>query len=164
MKQLFLSRLRQEHHQRPEAGETLIEVLMATAIMAIGVVGIVGGLATTVLGAAVHRQQANGHTVLVAAAEALKAPAVKRVPCATATEATYLAAARAALPSGWAPATLNITSIGYQNVTTSGGAASVSFGGSCQDSSGLTLQLVKLQLDVPGDRVTSKLTFIKGDQ
>ena len=42
-----------------ERGETLLELVIASALLGLVVVAIVGGLATTVLGSHVHREQAD---------------------------------------------------------------------------------------------------------
>jgi hypothetical protein len=67
-----MRQLRDMSSQRSEAGETLIEVLMASALMGLVVVAIVGGLATTVLGSHVHRNQAEANAILTGAMEQIK--------------------------------------------------------------------------------------------
>lgn len=65
-----------------EAGVTLIEVVMAVAIMAIAFAAIVGGLASAVMGADLQRRQAKADVALRGTAES-----VVYDPCGTA--ATY---------------------------------------------------------------------------
>jgi Tfp pilus assembly protein PilV len=56
----------------PDQGETLIEVIMAVAIMGIAVVAIVGGIATTILMSDVHRKQATSGAYVRNYAEAVE--------------------------------------------------------------------------------------------
>lgn len=145
--------------QSPEAGETLLEVLISSALMAIVVVAIIGGLGTIVLSGHVHRQQADANASLVAAAERVKSPSLTRVVCAT--PADYLAEAQnasPALPSGWA---ISIVSIEYQNYA----PGAVSWDTTCHETATntLTLQQITLQLTTSGGRVNPKLSIVKGD-
>ena len=104
-----LLRLRQEHRQRAEAGETLIEVLISSALMGLVVIAIVGGVATVVLGSAVHRKQANGNTALVEAMEQVKSPNTAR-KCEP-NNGSHSYAVSPALPAG-----VSIESIEYQRI------------------------------------------------
>jgi len=154
-----------------EAGETLLEVLISSALMAIVVVAIIGGLGTVVLAEHVHREQADANAALVAAMERVKSPSIPRVSCATATESTYVAAAQAAspaLPTGW---TISVVSVEYENYA----PGSVSWDTTCHEfvpvgsppvmtPTTLTLQRITLQLATSDGRVTPKLSFVKGDQ
>jgi prepilin-type N-terminal cleavage/methylation domain-containing protein len=58
---------------RSEAGFTLIEVVVAVLILGVGVVAILGGLATAVFGSGLHRNQADLDAALVTAEEKIKA-------------------------------------------------------------------------------------------
>ncbi|MDQ1504601.1 MAG: hypothetical protein QOD57_2328, partial [Actinomycetota bacterium] len=80
-----------------EAGETLIEVLMSTALMGIVVLAIIGGMSTMLIGSSINRKQADGNAALVSAMEQLKSPDSVRA-------CTY-----SGLPSG-----VTLTSIQYQ--------------------------------------------------
>ena len=55
-----------------EAGESLVEIVVSVAILGLAVVAIMGGLATAVLGSALHRNQADVSVVMTAAAERVK--------------------------------------------------------------------------------------------
>jgi type II secretory pathway pseudopilin PulG len=59
-------------HGSSDEGETLIELIIAVAIMGITVVAIVGGMATTVLMSDVHRKQATAGAYVRNYAEALQ--------------------------------------------------------------------------------------------
>jgi Tfp pilus assembly protein PilV len=142
-----------------EAGETLIEVLISSALMGIIVVAIVGGLATIVLAGHVHREQADANASLVAAMERVKSPSLARVACAT--PSAYLTTAQAAsppLPSGWA---ISIASIQYENYA----PGAVSWDTTCHETptNTLTLQRITLQLTTSDGRVSPQLSFVKGD-
>ncbi len=54
-----------------DSGETLIELIMAVAIMGVVVVGIVGGIATTILMSDIHRKQATAGSYVRSYAEAV---------------------------------------------------------------------------------------------
>lgn len=54
-----------------DEGETLVELLMAVAIMGIAVIAIVGGIATTILMSDVHRKQATAGAYVRNYAEAV---------------------------------------------------------------------------------------------
>lgn len=61
-------------HVRPgseDAGETLIELIIAVAIMGVAVVAIVGGIATTILMSDIHRKQATAGSYVRSYAEAV---------------------------------------------------------------------------------------------
>jgi type II secretory pathway pseudopilin PulG len=72
-----------------EAGETLMEVLIAATLMAIVVAVILGGMGTSLASSTLHREEANANFMLVSAMERLKSTDVPRVPCATAQTASY---------------------------------------------------------------------------
>ena len=140
-----------------EAGETLIEVLIASALMALVVVAVIGGIATMLLGSRVHREQTDANTALVAAMEQLKS-------AATARACTY---------SGLPPR-VTIQKIQYEvNATDANGNPIVDFvddpnldGDSnpltCDLTGPLTLQRITVQYTTPDNRVTPTLSFIKG--
>lgn len=86
--------------QKPDAGVSLIEVLIALAIMGIAVVGILGALVTQLSGGRVHRDQANAATVVSSAAERVKAAGYVSA-CGSAPAAYLTAARQASLPSDW---------------------------------------------------------------
>jgi Tfp pilus assembly protein PilE len=74
-----------------ERGETLLELLIAVAIMGIAVVAIMAGLTTSVLMSDIHRKQATAGTAVRDYAEALQTfvAADNYVACATTTPSSY---------------------------------------------------------------------------
>jgi type II secretory pathway pseudopilin PulG len=62
-----------------DAGETLIEILIAIAVMGIAFAALLGGMLTAATMSGVHRLQADGHLQLVHAIETVKA--APYVPC-----------------------------------------------------------------------------------
>jgi hypothetical protein len=164
---------------RSEAGETLIEVLLSSALMALVVVAILGGVATMVLGSDIHRDQTEANPALVSAMEDLKSPATpRRCPIGSAVLPAYTHT----LPSG-----VTISKIEYQKVPTTGSGYTWSTATSdCDDrilntstpdpddtvesSTGspdpdhpLTLQRITLKYTHPGGNVAPELQFVKGD-
>jgi hypothetical protein len=144
--------------ERSDMGETLIEVLIASALMALVVVTVVGGIGTMLLGSMLHRQQANGNTSLVKALENMKSVPFTQVDCSRTDaqrQAAYVGAA--ALPTGWTA----VVSIGYEQMN---GVGVIDFAGTALTCpSGLQLQLVQATLTSPDNRVTPTMKFIKGD-
>ena len=94
---------------RPEAGETLVEILVAIVILGVGVATLVGGLGSAIFSSSLHRNQSEIDAVLVSAAETVKGEAY--ATCAT-------PAAYPPSPTGlyatWA-GTLAVTSVRYWN-------------------------------------------------
>lgn len=143
-----------------DAGTSLIEVLMAVVILGLAGAAILAGFLASVRGSDIHRQQTQVQAALGSAVEALKDPAVVRVPCAAASDSTYLSALRSAtLPSGWNPsATVRITSIRY----TDGSA----FGATCHDTDALghllRAQMITVQVSSPDGRARQTVSVVKG--
>ncbi|TCO45510.1 prepilin-type N-terminal cleavage/methylation domain-containing protein [Kribbella antiqua] len=118
-----------------ERGESLLEVLIAVAIMGIAAVAIMAGLTTSVLMSDIHRKQATAGTAVRDYAEALQtfvATGDNYVPCATA--AAY------ALPSFTVPA-------GYAKSVVAGSTRYWD-GASWQSSCGTDKGLQKLTIQV----------------
>jgi Tfp pilus assembly protein PilV len=157
-----------------QAGESLVEVLIATMLLGMAVVAIVGGVGTTILGSHVHRSQADANTLLTTAAERVKSSAFNfsNVDCTVAPATridNYQKQARGtinptapvalSLPAGWTSSVITVDSVLFESVDTSSGT--VAFGPSC--SSLHSRQLVTLRVTSPDGRVTPKLSFVKGD-
>jgi hypothetical protein len=161
--------------ERSETGETLIEVLMSTALMGLVIVGMIGGLAATVLGSHVHREQADANAFLMRGMERIKSTDFdfSNVDCKNAdgsdkldtdrraayeTKAREVKAGEVPMPSGWIMAVSNIT---FENVALVAGTPNVSFTADCE--SGLRRQLVTLTVTSRDGRAAPALSFIKGD-
>jgi type II secretory pathway pseudopilin PulG len=145
-----------------DAGTTLLEVLMAIVLVSVAGLAVLTGLATSIRASDAHKKQVQVQLALVSAAERVKDPAVPRVPCATPTTPSYLAAARAAdVPDGWDPATtIRITAVRYSNGTT--------FSATCNDTDALRhqliAQLVTIEVESPDGRAKGSLVVAKGTQ
>jgi Tfp pilus assembly protein PilV len=133
---------------RDEAGTTLVEVLMATAIMGIGVVAIVAGMGTSIIGTDHHRKQAQAHTVLLSAADVVKSQPYQ----ACATTSSYAPATGVTLPAGWTTSYVSVESVKYWN-----GSA---FAAACP-SPDSKLQLVEVKVATPDGRAADSVTVVK---
>lgn len=146
--------------ERAEAGETLIEVIISSTLMALVVIAMVGGIASVLLGSTVHRKQANGNASLVEAMELVRSPETARVCAVNNASHPYLSG----LPSG-----VTITDIEYQTITpdpsgnpTVTWAPASSYASTCSLTSPLTLQRVTLQYLSADSTVKPSLSFVKG--
>jgi prepilin-type N-terminal cleavage/methylation domain-containing protein len=128
-------------------GFSLIEVLIAVAIMGIAVVAVLGAIGTQIKGVAVHRSQSNAAAVLGSAVELLKGNVAYK-DCAAVSPpnagySAYLNAAQTAVvPADWASQgwtaakAVTITAISYWNGTSFPDPASAGYAASntCHDS------------------------------
>lgn len=141
-----------------DAGESLIEVLIAIMIMGLAFTAALGGMRLGLMGSDVHRSQATAETVLLSAVEKVKAQSGYQL-CALPTNATYVGDARsAASAAGWSPSTVTITSVQYWNGTAFQGICSETASG---PASFLRIQLVTMQVTSPAADATETMTFIK---
>jgi prepilin-type N-terminal cleavage/methylation domain-containing protein len=85
-----------------EAGSTLIEILIAIAILGIGVVALVGGLLTSVNSSATHRTSATADTIIRSSAEALELAISQTPPGTPWCAATYTVPTSTTLPPNYA--------------------------------------------------------------
>lgn len=162
-----------------EVGFSLVEVLVAVAILGIAFAALLGAMATSIQTSDLHRQQAETQAVLASAVERVKSPETPRVACAT--PATYLAAAQAAAAGAtradgvttWPATSVQVTRVRYADGDDDDG-----FGATCYDDDAhavtevpkgikrrlLTLQEVTIRVSHPdGDgRQDRSLTFVKG--
>lgn len=147
---------RPERQDRDERGETLVELLVAMAILGIAVVAIVAGLATSVLVSDVHRKQAEAGVLVRDYAAALQAAVVTSqagyVSCGTpasyAPSVPAVAATGLSIPSGY---TASVTRVQYWN-----GAG---FASSCA-AGDLGLQQLTLQVSSTDNRASEPLVIV----
>jgi type II secretory pathway pseudopilin PulG len=85
-------------------GETLIELIIAMAIMGIAVVAIVGGIATSILMSDIHRKETTAGAYVRDYAEAVQG---SYALCVGSTAPNY-ASTLAAQPSGFSPPTATV--------------------------------------------------------
>lgn len=142
-----------------ERGSSLVEVLIALAILGISAAALLGGISTLAITSSAHSNQARAETVLTSAAERLRDAGVAHEKCALATEPTYLAAVRlATVPSGWtASSAVSIEEVRYWDGST--------FGATCYDDAAheflLTLQLVTIRVMSPDGRTVETVSVVK---
>jgi prepilin-type N-terminal cleavage/methylation domain-containing protein len=99
-------------NRRDESGISLIELLIAIAILGIAIVVIVAGMGTSIIGSDRHRKEVDATSVLLSAAEQVKSSATPHITCANTT--SYLAPARSVnLPPGWTTNAITIPAIAY---------------------------------------------------
>ena len=129
-------------------GVTLVELLVAIVILGIAFTALLGGMATGVIGSRHHRSQSSANTILVSAAEKVKAAAY--VACAVHTDYDP-AAALAEVTGDFGPA--DVTAVQYWD-----GAADA-FGATCPAGGDQKLQQVTVSV-ANGD-TTETLSFVK---
>lgn len=106
----------QRRRGRGDAGETLLEVLIALVILGGAIAALVGGLSTAILSSGRHREQATANNLLRSYAEALKQTARDGYNC-TGTAYT-VSSDRYVTPAGWnAGNTCSGANPGTQQVT-----------------------------------------------
>lgn len=127
--------------QPSDDGSTLIEMLVAVALIGTGVVSIVGSLGSMIAASDINRLQAHAATHLTSYAEAVKGDAY--LECAT----TYAGAGFAA-PAGYTKSAVSVT---YWNGT--------DFVGTCGAGSGL--QRVTLGINSADGRVSTDVQIVK---
>lgn len=147
-------------HTSPDDGFTLVEVLVAVVLLA------VGGSATLVaLGAAVNgsgrlQQHANAQTWLQTASDVLVDRDTPRVPCTgaddTAQRTAYTAVVRSVPnPDGWAAERISVTNVSFWDGTRFRDDV-------CYEDLALKLQLIELRAVSPDGRVSEELQVVKG--
>jgi prepilin-type N-terminal cleavage/methylation domain-containing protein len=141
-----------------DGGFTLVELLVAIAILGVCFVSLLGALGMSIIGSDIHKQQSQVESVIDSAAEKVKDPSVAHVACATASQGTYVAAAQGAAASqpGWAASTVQIIDVQYWDGT--------GFGTTCYDDAvhkNLNLQLITLKVTNPGTRADQTISVVK---
>ena len=140
-------------------GFSLIEVLIAVAILGLGFTALLGALGVAFSGSNSYRGQSDAKTVVISAAERVKQAAY--VDCATAS--SYVNAARLVgtdFPSSWgsqaqAQSRINVIEVRYWDGT--------SFVSACSDTAStyLKVQQITVTATSPNDRATERITVVK---
>lgn len=134
-----------------ESGFSLVEVLISVVIMGICFAGLLGGMGMSILGSSIHRSQADGHALLVSAAEAVKDQTRNPYACPP----TFTFASGVTAPSGWSISDVAVTKVehGYWD---GGGTFVVA-----TDCTTVDLQRITLRVTSPDGRALETLTVIK---
>ncbi len=140
--------------RRGEHGETLVETLVATALLGIVGVGIIGAIASVLISTEVDRHVSHGETVLRSYVAAIEASPYQ--PCAS--PGTY--PDDYAKPPGY---NVSVTNVDYwtgAGPTAVPGTGQLTFAGSCPTDHGL--QRISVRVTSSGDRATTEqATFVK---
>lgn len=138
-----------------EAGFTLVEVLIAVAILGIAFAALLGGMQSSILGSDIHRQQASAGAVLLQAAESVKDQSRNAfLSCAqVAAGSTYNPyTGLQSVPAGWAASgAVTVTAIDHWNGTTFQSACSAAW----------PLQRVTLSVRSSSGRATETVSVVK---
>jgi len=141
------------HGGGSEGGESLLELIVAVAILGLGVVALLGGLTTAVFGSALNRSQADVSAVLTAASEQVKAATY--MTCAV--QATYLGSFT--YPGWTGPAPV----FGIDDWNGAFFVPRVAGASTCAqlENLGYRQQRVTLTVSSPNTRVSQTLTVVK---
>jgi len=154
---------------RRDAGETLVELLLAVVVMGIAAVALVGGIATSITMSDIHHKQATAGAAVRDFAEALQnaiATNATYTPCAPAS-AYAPAAIGYTAPAGYTAQVVAPNGVAYwEDATTSPTMSPGGFAASCPMTvNGVTnndsgLQRVSLQVASNDLRATETLTIV----
>lgn len=154
------------HRPTGDAGEGLIETLIAVVLVGLAAAATLTTMSTTIRATSQHKSHAGAQAWLVGAADTLTSQTVPRSGCAAgepAVRASYLAAVQAVTdgrPAGWPASAITVlTPVGFSNGTRYGDSVS----NVCYDSLGFNSQAITIQVTSPDGRVTEKLTVVKND-
>lgn len=87
-------------HRRADAGDSLVEILVAMAVLSIGITGLLTALATQVSTTAVNRDQAQMESVLTSAAEYVKSRQLTSSCSPAASPSSWSTIPTSAVPHG----------------------------------------------------------------
>jgi Tfp pilus assembly protein PilV len=141
----MLARLR----QRRDQGETLIELLIAIAILGVCVVAIGSGIAGAVMVSGLHRDQADATRILHNYVETLEAAPYDA--CTSSHQATYTLATQ----SGFAAPVLTVAYWDGSNFVAYGAGTSP-----CASNADTGLQRVTISLSNTDSRVSQSLSIV----
>ncbi len=141
--------------RRRDDGLSLVELVVAIALLGIGVVAILGAYATLIVSGDRAKKHGDVSTVLAAAAASVLDPARNPYdPCAS--NATYDATRGVVLPNGFPGQQVSVTKVLFWDGAT--------FQPTCYDQSAGTLarlQQITVQVRSADDRVSEQLTVVK---
>lgn len=145
-----------------ERGDTLIEVLIALALVGIVATGIVGAMMTATAGSGSHQDEALAQTLAVTAAEQVKS--ANYIACAQ--PSAYQSAAQSAFkvsnfPANWTAAgTITIPTVMYWSPSLADFSSATS---DCIDNSVSSggLQRIQVQVSSPDQKATESVWLIK---
>jgi prepilin-type N-terminal cleavage/methylation domain-containing protein len=139
-----------------ESGFTLVECLLAVAILGIAFAVLLGGMSTSIVTSDMHRKQAAAGALLIQAVESIKDEnrnPFRNADCAS--TATYNPYTGVRLPPGWSPrpgyTTIKVESVKYWDGS--------SFGDNCV--TGFGLQLVNVAVSSPEARSVERVGVVK---
>lgn len=92
-----------------EGGFTLIETLIAVMLLGVGVIAVLGGLQSSIIGSRVNRDLATANTVLMSSAEAVKDEVRNHYAACPAAATSYNPVNGVVLPTGWTPSMVSYT-------------------------------------------------------
>lgn len=139
-----------------DAGFSLAEVLLAVALLGICFAGLLGGMGMSVLASSLHRDQADGHALLVSAAEAAKDPVRNPWPAGS-CPSTLSFTTGVPLPAGWTAAAIGPPSVEYGSWTGDAFAAHT-------DCTAVDLQRITLTVTSPDGRTSESLVVLRRRQ
>jgi prepilin-type N-terminal cleavage/methylation domain-containing protein len=153
--------------KRTDSGMTLMEVLIAIAIMGIGIGAVVATWGANIKFSQSHRKLSDAQAVLISGADRLNSRNRTLVPCtapnpgdpATNTDAirsAYQATINAALFPPYADWTVTVGDITYWDGT--------NYGPGCWYDRGFKLQKIQLTATSPEGSTTKTIEVVKGDE
>lgn len=162
---------RSDAARHPDAGFSLIELIVAISLMGIATTSVLGGLWTATSASNITNDKAKVEAVLSSAADRLTGWAY--LPCpGDDLSGGYLPIVRAASGSvGWPSSTVTILGIAYWSPTSDAAGSWVAQNGlggtECNQAVGLstsrTLQKITLRVTAPDGRTVRDLEVVKND-
>ena len=157
--------------RHPDAGFSLVELIVAISLMGIATTSVLGGLWTATSASNITNDKSKVEAVLSSAADRLTGWAY--LPCpGDDANGGYLPVVQAAAGSvGWPSSTVTILGIGYWSPTGDAAGSWVAENGlggtECNQAVGLstsrTLQKVTLRVTAPDGRTVRELEVVKND-
>lgn len=137
-----------------ESGTTLLEIMIAVAILGISFVALLGGMTTSIIASDFHRKEATAGAALRNFAEAVKAEAYDGT-----CPATYSPAFTPPNDPSGAPYVATIASTEYWEAGTGTAPTTATFTPTCVADAGL--QRLTVQVASPDGRAIETLTILK---